>query len=100
MAPCGTFWQTTMPLRTWTHRSSPPSLRVGEVSDGCALVGGVPAGAGAIIVSNRLAAIIKFASVLTTDSRTQPIRFHRRLRAPHARRVAPCFVHWLHRHPD
>jgi hypothetical protein len=29
----------------------------------------VPAGAGAIIVSNRLAAIIKFASVLTTDSR-------------------------------
>src|SRR5213078_2006829 len=47
----------------------PPSLRVGKVSDGCALVAGLPAGAGAIIVSNRLAAIIKFASVLTTDSR-------------------------------
>src|SRR5437764_5058209 len=56
-----------MPLRTSTHCLSTPSLRVG--SDGCATLGGVPAGAGAIIVSNRLASIIKFASVLTTNSR-------------------------------
>ena len=65
----GTFWQTTTPPPTLTHRSSTSSLRVGGMSDGCAALAGVPAGAGAIIVSNRMASIIKFASVLTTDSR-------------------------------
>ena len=54
------------------------------MSDGCAILGGVPTGAGAIIVSNRLASIVKFASMLTTaegyvgrsfvvkDDRTRP----------------------------
>src|SRR5262245_19556129 len=65
----GTFWQTTTPPPTLTHRSSTSSLRVGGMSDGCAALAGVPAGAGAIIASNRMASIIKFASVLTTDSR-------------------------------
>src|SRR5262249_46422131 len=65
----GAFLQTTTPLTTSPHRSSPPSLRVGEMSDGCAILGGALAGAGAIIASNRLASTIKFASVLTTDSR-------------------------------
>src|SRR5262245_47508026 len=61
--------QRTMPLPALTHRrSTSPSLRVGEVSDGCAILGGVPSGAGATIVSNRLASIVKFASMLTTDS--------------------------------
>ena len=59
----------TTPLPALTHRSTTPSLRVGEMSDGCAILGGVPTRAGAVIVSNRLASIVKFASMLTTDSR-------------------------------
>src|SRR3954463_8854512 len=57
----------TTPLPALTHRSTTPSLRVGEMSDGCAILGGVPTGAGAIIVSNRLASIVKIASVLNTE---------------------------------
>src|SRR5262249_41221291 len=44
----GTSWQTVRPLCTLTHRSGTPSLRVDEVSTGCA-IGGVPSGAGAAL---------------------------------------------------
>ena len=41
-ADFGTSWQMTRPLPALAHRSTTPSLRVAEMSDGCAILGGCP----------------------------------------------------------